>query len=753
MRLALTIALCCCVYGQVPERIRQGHSHLLEAFNAGPHEKPWDMQGIGAVDFPISTQNKEAQKWFDQGVTLAHNFWWYEAERSFRWARKLDPDHPMPYWGLALASQDEDRSAAFLQEAEKRIGRASPREKLWIAAYRAYYARDPLQPKQEFEERNRKFREAMETLILRHPEDMEAKAFLGLSLMGDDRMGAELLLQQVLKKYPDHPGAHHYRIHNWNYHEPEASLDSCKRYGEIGWDTGHALHMPGHIYSTVGMWQEAAISMDAATRSEARYMKERLVLPFNAWNYAHNKDYLCRIQEQLGMQAAALDGARQLMAAAGANSKSNRARQEGVWAFVRNHLKFERWKEYLAEEDKLPWRDDFFSKVLRTYARARAELGLNQVDKALETYDKYEQIRKEVDKNKGFSEGYEAFAADLKGRLLLARGEILDGLTAMAAGAARQFSGREPDEVSLLRHPVILWNGVGEAYLAHRSPALAISAFGKALKITRNDGFALSGLVRAHHALGETAQAQERLAQLLYVWSDADRGLRPLEKALATGLMAKPKGSVPAPERSYATTSLAKFGPNRWEPYAAPLLDARDTDGKRVTLDEYRGKNVLLVFYLGDECPHCVQQLVGLGKRRADFQREDTVLLAVSKDTPAENKESLALGEVPFRLLSDTQLENAKRFRSYDDFESIEVHATILIDRQGRVHWAHTGGDPFTDFDFLLQELKQLNAQPYSKRPRLPAGAQGICAVYFFLSREQAVSAPLMSTALDPSST
>ena len=85
--------------------------------------------------------------------------------------------------------------------------------------------------------------------------------------MGDDRYGTELMIREVLAKQPDHPGAHHYRIHNWDYHEPEQALESARRYGEIVPGIGHALHMPGHIFSIVGMWNEAAISMDAATRA------------------------------------------------------------------------------------------------------------------------------------------------------------------------------------------------------------------------------------------------------------------------------------------------------------------------------------------------------------------------------------------------------------------------------------------------------------------------------------------------------
>jgi peroxiredoxin len=84
----------------------------------------------------------------------------------------------------------------------------------------------------------------------------------------------------------------------------------------------------------------------------------------------------------------------------------------------------------------------------------------------------------------------------------------------------------------------------------------------------------------------------------------------------------------------------------------------------------------------------------------------------VSSAPPASLKESAQLGGLTLRLLSDADHENARRFTSYDDFEDLELHSTILIDTAGRVHWKHTGGDPFMDTAFLLDEIKRLNAAP-----------------------------------------
>ena len=88
-----------------------GHSQHGEAFDTGPREKPWPIDGIGVAHFPITTKNPEVQRWFDQGNALLHSFWDYEAERAFRWCLKLEPDNAMAYWGLARAGQCAARAA------------------------------------------------------------------------------------------------------------------------------------------------------------------------------------------------------------------------------------------------------------------------------------------------------------------------------------------------------------------------------------------------------------------------------------------------------------------------------------------------------------------------------------------------------------------------------------------------------------------------------------------------------------------
>lgn len=694
------------------DKIKQGHSRHGENFDTGPRAKPWKMEGIGHTHFPITTSNPEVQQWFDQGNTLLHSFWDYEAERAFRWCLKLEPDNAMAWWGLARAAGDE-RGKEFAREAVKRKSKVSARERLYIEALEAQVAPDRLRDRDaDYKERNAAYKRILESICVKYPDDMEARSLLALANMGDARYGAESIIREILVKKPDHPGAHHYRIHNWNYHEPEQALDSCKRYGEIAPDAGHALHMPGHVYGTVGMWHEAAISMDSATRAEKSYMRERMIFPFNAWNYGHNRNYLNYILEQLGRAEDAIFGARQMIDApldpSFNSEKGYSTHSQGMVSLLRTLVKFERWKD-LVDSKTFPWRDQLSDKANRHYAETRGYLGLGQIDKADEVNRKFEDLGKEFEKTKTFDGVYKIMKLELRARLLLARGDTLQGLTMLGEAAEKQFEHQKRDNDPPF-YPELLYVSLGRAYLEHKSPALAAKAFEKALEVCRSDWFSLSGLVEAYHALGDKGKAEDAMARLLHVTSGADHGLRWMEQARATGVTAKPRDGSPRAQRDYAAMKLDRYGPAVWEPYEAPKLEVTDPTGKRVTLDEHRGKNVILVFYLGKECLHCLKQLRDINGKKDEWERLDTVVLAVSSNQPADNAKVLETIKAPVaRILSDKDFENSRRFRSYDDFEEMEIHSTILIDKKGRVHWARSGGEPFGDMGFLVKQLERMN--------------------------------------------
>lgn len=681
------------------------------------------MDGIGRSHFAVTTKAPEVQEWFDQGNTLLHSFWFEEAERSFRWCLKLDPDCAMAYWGLAatslnwfsepaLESPEAKRGLEFLKGAVKRKALVSQRERAYIEAWDTAFNGVSL-------DRFRVLAEELQKIIVANPDDVEAKALYALYCINTPfAYGTELVIRQVLEKEPDHPGAHHYRIHNWDGVSTEQALESCRRYGKIAPNIGHSNHMPGHNYSKLGMWHEAAISMDSATRVELKYMNERLALPYETWNFAHNRNYLSYIQEQLGMERASLDGARALIAAPRdqvRNKDDDRgAYDQGIQALTRCLIKFERWDDIL-KPGVIPWRETPTDKANRAFVEALAHTGTgNLVEARSRVLELRAAIKSQSEKDKGWDIDLSLAADVAEGLLRAAEGDTLEGTRFLLQAAAAEEHKRSDNSYrnDPPPYPWPAYRVLGDVYLDRGEHRLAIDAYARALKAEPNDAFTLSGLARAHAALGEHDAAARYAGRLAYVWSSADPGLKWREQVEKLGLAAKPEADTPAPERQYRLDLLASLGPLDWQPFTAPELNCVDSEGKQVRLEDFRGKNVLLVFYLSEECVHCVEQLIAINKRASDWSDVNAVVLAVSSTPHEENRESQKLGSLSIRLLSDSDHANARRFTSYDDFENMELHSTILIDTRGRVHWKHTGGDPFTDTDFLLREAKRMNGTP-----------------------------------------
>ncbi len=699
-----------------------GHSKHGTAFDSGMRTRPWVIKGIGDTPFPITCKSPEAQKWFDQGNALLHSFWFEEAERSFRWCLKLEPDNAMAYWSLArcgftwftigVPNYDDkqyDRYKSFLNEAVRRKNTVTERERLYIEAWEKAYA-----PQEK--NRARTMCNALQQIVIRFPDDVEAKSLLALFNIGQGSAFAnELLIQQALAKNPMHPGAHHASIHNWDGVSADQAIKSCELYGKSAPDVGHAMHMPGHIYSKIGMWHEAAIAMDSATRTELRYMNDRLALPFETWNYPHNRNYLCYIQEQLGMAQASLQGSADMLAAP-RDPEYNPEEMgaiagQGLEARVRALIKFERWDQILAPK-AIEWNDkDDFGKLGRAFDEA---LAFNGVGKTFEARERVNSLRALAEKIKGKETTptpMDLVADIADGIVSLGEGHALEGQRKLLNAADLEQKMRDrgdyPNDPPGAPWPVMRL--LGDHYRKSGDNKLAINCYEQALKNEPNDGFSLSGLALAHFANGNREQATLYAGRLSYVWSQADPNLKWLEDVRKLGLDAKPVAQTPRTERTYLPRDLDLIGPMNWQPFQAPNLQVVDRSGKKVGLQDFKGKNVVLVFFLGEACVHCVGQLKSLNDRRSEFDDQNTVLLAVCSASPEKLKKSKALDQSSIKFLSDNAHENARRFSSYDDFEDMELHSTILIDKSGRVRWKRSGGTPFTNIDFLLNELKRIN--------------------------------------------
>lgn len=719
--VALTIVFSLAVADDKP---KLGHSKHGSAFDSGLRSRPWKMTGIGNSPFPIETKNREMQEWYDQGNALLHSFWFEEAERTFRWCHKLEPENAMVYFGLARCGLNWftigagdipqlKRFREFLRKAGKGKHALTEREKLYVEAWEAGFSMTG-------DDARKVMVQKLQALSVRYPNDIEVKSQLAFYNIGQgSALANEMLIQDILRSNAMHPGAHHASIHNWDGVSSEQAIASCEMYGKAAPGIGHSLHMPGHIYSKVGMWHEAAIAMDSATRVELRYMNDRMALPFETWNYSHNRDYLCYIQEQLGRGEASIQGALDIINSPSDPQSPGDTGYVNAWPLMRALVKFERWDQILDGKTMPESKDEGVqmvqkaSKVMALAAKGKGREAREQLDdfkagvtKMMEAEiakspDKADQVRKQME------EGMPAIARVAEAQVLLVEGNRLDAIRILLGAAEverkNRADGKYANDPPMDAWPVMRL--VADAFARGGDHNAAIDAYEAALKQEPNDGWCLAGLAKSWVALGNRDKARPFANRLLGVWDGADADLRWMKEVLALNLNAKPTSETLKPERAYDPRALDAIGPSNWRPFPAPKLECRDADGKSVNLDEYRGKNVLLVFYLSDQCAHCVEQLTAINGKMSEFEKSNTVVLACSNVEPEKNKESAALKEFKIRLLSDKDHECARRYASYDDFENIELHSTILIDAEGRVRWKRTGGDPFSDVDFLLKEI------------------------------------------------
>src|SRR5919202_1275862 len=265
---------------------------------------------LGQVHFPVSC-SPAAQEGFNRAVALLHSFWFEPARTAFTASTQLDPTCAMGYWGVAMTWRDNPFVAptprpaleagwAAVEQALA-VGAPTQREREYIAAVAAFYRdADTL----DHRTRALAYEQAMERVYRAYPEDREAAVFYALALdttaLPTDKtyanqLQAAAILEAVFAEQPQHPGVSHYLIHSYDY-PPIAGhgLPFANRYAGIAPAVPHALHMPSHVFTRVGQWQDS-IASNRASADAATNLFDRL----------HAMDYLTYGYLQLAQDVAA----------------------------------------------------------------------------------------------------------------------------------------------------------------------------------------------------------------------------------------------------------------------------------------------------------------------------------------------------------------------------------------------------------------------------------------------------------------
>ena len=382
------------------------------------------LPGMGTVHLPITTSSAEAQQFFDQGVAQMHSFWAREAERSFLQAAALDPAAPMPHWGIAMVAAGDWRPrfqietlAAFFGKqvapaisraraaARKAVelsqvpGRATELEKMYIAAIAARRDPDAKDPEEAFVN-------GLRALLSTHPGEVEAELDLALMIMrgftepdkkpvAPGSMEAVAILRALLPRVPEHPGLHHYIIHAFEGSTfAQDAWPSCEKYVQLVPNIPHALHMPGHIYSQTGRWNDAAKAFADAAQNERKWMAQDKL--YGDGHHGHNVHYLATAYSFEGRYDDAIEAARELLqfkenpAQQAAADGVGSAHAQGWFAMLRTLVQFEKW-DLILDGDTLPVLAHPRQEAWRHWARALAYANKVNAASGLEEAAKFDE--------------------------------------------------------------------------------------------------------------------------------------------------------------------------------------------------------------------------------------------------------------------------------------------------------------------------------------------------------------------------
>ena len=262
---------------------------LALAFSAGPIRAQASQQDekLGKLSFPTSCDPK-VQAEFERGVAMIHSYWFLVARRTFEGVLKQDPNCAIAYWGVAIdllnnvfvappQRADADAAWAALEKARE-IGAKTPRERDWIEALSAYY-RD--HDKTPVNVRLANYNKAMEQLVQRYPDDYEAQVFYALTLQASapprdttyaNQLKSAAILDKLYQQNPQHPGVSHFTIHAYDFAPiAEKGLPAARRYAGVAPAVPHARHMPSHIYSMLGLWEDSIASNASAIAIQPDY--------------------------------------------------------------------------------------------------------------------------------------------------------------------------------------------------------------------------------------------------------------------------------------------------------------------------------------------------------------------------------------------------------------------------------------------------------------------------------------------------
>ena len=520
-----------------------GPPQTLQQWAHGAQQFP----GLGTFHRKITTRSKAAQAYFDQGMRFIFAFNHDEATRSFAKAAELDPRCASCFWGVAL-TLGPNYNMPMMAEARAKVGwaalekakalPASPVERaLIVALEKRFDGANPLDPASG-PPRLDAYADAMKTVAARYPDDLDVQTLTAEALMnktpwklwtadgkpGPDTNEIVAILERVLAKDPNHPGANHYYIHALEASpHPEKALAAAERLGGMMPAAGHLDHMPAHIFQRVGQYEASAEANRKGAIADAAYYGKTAAPDYYPMYTAHNFQFLASSAAMEGRKAETLDAVTKSRAAISDDLLAGMGGVDWYVAFsYEAMLRFGLWDDAL----KAPAPSAKLSGLTVAYQEAKATAlaakgRLDEADQAASALDAAAAATPDGYRC-GQNLAKDCFAvASLRAhaRIALARHETDKGLDLLRQAVAREdkLGYDEPSDSFFPTRHVL-----GAELMAAGKPQEAEAVYREDLKRNAENGWALYGLKSALEAQGKTAEAADTAKRFSEAWKHAD---------------------------------------------------------------------------------------------------------------------------------------------------------------------------------------------------------------------------------------
>ena len=505
---------------------------------------------LGQVQFSVSCA--AAQNDFNRAVAMLHSFWFPPANAAFRQIAAKDPQCGMAWWGVAMVALGNPLAGAPGPQALKAgwdavekaqaAGAKSERERDYIAAIAQFY-RDA--DKVPHRARALAYEQAMERLAAKYPDDSEARVFYALSLNitfdpGDksykNQLKAAAILAPVFVAQPQHPGIAHYIIHSYDF-PPIAvkGLDAAKRYANIAPDAPHALHMPSHIFTRVGHWEDSIASNRA---SAAIAMKEYAATSSSnsVANAYHAYDYMAYGHLQLAQDKAAKAVAEKILEIRKIDVATAGAPIAITYALAATPVRYALEREQWADAAKLelpaidlPWNRFPQTAAIVAFGRGLGAARSKDVAAAEKARAELAKFRDALVQMK---QAYWANQVEIQAEVVDAWIKFASGKT--DAGIAQMRVAAEWEDKTE-KHPVTpgpiipARELLGDMLMQAGKPKEALAAYEHSMKVEPNRFRGFAGAARAAELAGDKEKAKDYYRRLLALAEKGD-GDRPILK-------------------------------------------------------------------------------------------------------------------------------------------------------------------------------------------------------------------------------